>query len=98
MNQKLLRLAKKLNKFTIDDLIITLEEDSAVIEKEIKLLLYTGQIKKGENDSCFYVKSKIQTKESETLPDRVIFTEEDIQKLIESRNTSEAYQNSPKFV
>ena len=36
MIQKLLRLAKKLNKFTLDDLVMTLEEDSGLIEKEIQ--------------------------------------------------------------
>jgi len=96
MKQKLLRLAKKLNKFTLDDLVMTMEENSEELQKEIKSLLQTGQITKAKNNSYFYSESK--TKESEKLPDRVIFTEEEIQKLIDERNTSEAYKNSPKYV
>jgi len=98
MIRKLLRLAKKLNKFTLDDLVMTLEEDSALIEKEIENLLLAGQIKKSGEDSYFYVESKSRIKESESLPERVVFTKEELQKLIDDRNISEAYKNSPKYV
>ena len=54
MKQKLLRLAKKLNKFTIDDLVMTLEEDYEELQKEIESLLATGQITKAKNNSYFY--------------------------------------------
>ena len=53
MEQKILRLAKKLNKFTIDDLVMTLEEDSEELQKKIESLLQAGQITRAKNKQSF---------------------------------------------
>ena len=104
MKQKLLRLAKKLNKFTIDDLVMTLEEDYEELQNEIESLLQTGQITKAKNNSYFYSEEKTLSKiknqysRADIYYKGVVFTEEELQKFDEQMNTSEAYKNSPNYI
>jgi len=103
MEQKILRLAKKLNKFTIDDLIMTLEENSADIQQKLDLLLETGQIIRAESGSYFYSEKNyrpeknILTKENKYYRG-MLFTDEELKKLDEEVQTSQAYKNSKNFI
>lgn len=103
MKQKLLRLAKKLNKFTIDDLAIMMESTSEIVEKELESLLGTRKIRKTGN-SFIYCEDlqEFQSTNKKLLPKvdafRVVFSQQEIQKLFDDRKTSEAYKNAPKFI
>ncbi len=105
MKQKLLRLAKKLNKFTIDDLVIMLEEDFTVIEKELELLLASGKIRKQKKEGSYIYyedQKKFQSTNKKLFPKvdalRIIFSQEEIEKFFDDRKTSRAYKNAPKFI
>jgi len=105
MKQKLLRLAKKLNKFTIDDLVTMLEEDFAVIEKELEPFLASGKIRKQKKEGSYIYfedQQKFQSTNKKLLPKvdalRVVFSQEEVQKFFDDRKTSKAYKNAPKFI
>jgi len=104
MEQKILRLAKKLNKFTIDDLVMTLEENSADIEQQLDSLVLRGQITGAKNNSYFYSEEKNYRPEKKELTKEnkyymgMIFTDEELQKLDEQIQTSQAYKNAPNFI
>ena len=104
MEQKILRLAKKLNKFTIDDLVMTLEEDFEELHKEIESLLQAGQITKAKNNSYFYSEEKNYkpTKKELTKENKyymgMIFTDKELKKLDKEVQTSQAYKNSKNFI
>jgi len=104
MDQKILRLAKKLNKFTIDDLVMTLEENPAEIQQKLDLLVLSGQISRAKNNSYFYSEEKNYRPEKKELTKEnkyymgMIFTDEELQKLDEQILNSVAYKNSKNFI
>ena len=53
MEQKILRLAKKLNKFTIDDLVMTLEEDFEELAQKSSLNISTPSNPRKANKNDF---------------------------------------------
>lgn len=104
MNQNLMRLARKLNNFTINDLAMTLEENPDDIQKELEPLLLSGKIKKSENSTYIYSEEKsfknVQKPKTRanTYYRGVVFTDEELQKLEDEMKTSQLYLNSHKYI
>jgi len=103
MNQKLLRLVKKLGKFTHDDLVIMMEEEPENLRNDLQFLVSSGQVKKTGNSYVYFEEEmKFQSKNKRNLPKidalRVVFSKEELQKFSDDRKTSESYKNAPAFI
>lgn len=104
MNTKLQKLAKRLNTFNLDDLAIMLDQDSQITQEQLSDLVESREIKKLSDDSYIYCGQKVgfQSNNKKLKPkkylNRIIFTDEQIQKFIEGRKTSERYLNAPPFL
>jgi len=97
---KLLKLAKRLHKFTFDEFLVTAEDNEENIKNFLNDCIFTGKIKKIDEDAYIcrqteYMERKKLVKISRKF---ISFSPEEIQKLREERNTLDPFKNAPKFI
>ncbi len=70
IHQKLIKLAKRLNKFDLDDFIMTSGEPEEVVISYLEQFITEGNIRKISENTYLYL-DKIETKSFKKLPDTV---------------------------
>lgn len=78
MIQKILRLAKKLNQFNIQDLQLILEENSEIIAENLEQLIDGGKIKQVDSENYIFIQEQ---KKQDIIVNPYYFTEEELKNL-----------------
>ena len=63
MNQKILKISKRLNRFTVDDLTVVLEIKESVIIEFLERFVADGQIRKLNASEYLFIKDNYEPKE-----------------------------------
>jgi len=104
IQQKLLKLAKRLNSFELDDIIIMSGEDEKEVVSNLESLVQTGQIKKNDNGKYFYLEKIIRNipkKVEKIVPiefkPREMFKPEDFFDPEKEKRDYEKYLKAPEY-
>jgi len=103
MKLRLLKLAKRLNKFSLDDILIMTEENEQDLINALNSLIEEGSIKKIDEINYLFISATLQNQQKITdkkrfSNNRIVFSKEELENLNEQKETLAEYKNAPGHV